>query len=54
MPEMAGHRRRQMRPRAFGVQVHDADIFELGCSGDEGVEEHRWRRGGAVDLQLLA
>ena len=52
--EVAGHLGRQVRPRSFGVQVHDLDVPEVRGSCNECVKQHGRRRCGALEIDALA
>jgi hypothetical protein len=43
-----------VRPGPLDVEVDDTDRLELRGASDEGVEQHRRRRRGAVDVDLVA
>ena len=45
---------REMRARALGVQVDDRDVVQLRRAIDEGLEQDRRRRRGAVQVDLVA
>ena len=51
--EIPRHRRREVRPRPLDVEVDDTDRLELRGTSDEGVEQDRWRRRRAVDVDLV-
>ena len=53
MPEVAGHLRRQVRPRSLGVEVDDADVAQLRGAIDQRLEQDRRRRGRAVQVDAL-
>jgi hypothetical protein len=52
--EVALHFWGKMRMRAFAVEVNDLDVLQLRSPAAQGVEEHRRRGGGAMDVYLLA
>ena len=52
--EAAGHLRRQVRRRALGVDVDDADVAQLAGAARQRLEQDRWRGRAAVDEHLLA
>ena len=54
MPEMALHPGREVRPRALGVQVDDADVVQLRGPVDQRLEQDRRRGGRAMEVDAVA
>jgi hypothetical protein len=53
VPEVAGHLRCKVRTGALAVEVDDADIAQLRRSSNQRIEQDRWRRSGAVKVDLF-
>jgi hypothetical protein len=53
MPEVAGHRLCQVRPRTLAMEVQHLHVGELVGPRDERVEEHRRRCRSSVHEDLL-
>ena len=53
MPEVASHLGCQMRSRSLRVEVDDADVVQLGGAVDQRLEDDRWRRGRAMQVDAL-
>jgi hypothetical protein len=51
--EVALHLRCQVGTGALAVEVNDADIAQLRRSSNQRIEQDRWRRGGAVKIDLV-
>src|SRR4051812_35673005 len=54
MPEMPLHPRREVGTRPLDMQVDDRHVVELVGARHEGIEQDRWRRGRAVQIDLVA
>lgn len=52
--EVAGHLGRQVWTRPFAMEVDDADITELRRPSDDRVQQHRGRRRGTVEVDLVS
>jgi hypothetical protein len=53
VPEVAVHLGREMRARAFRVEMDDGDVVELGGPRDETVEQDRRRRRRAMEIEPI-
>ena len=53
VPEVALHLRREVRTGTLGVEVDHGHVVEVGGAGNQRVEEHRRRRGRAMDVDAI-